>query len=63
MLGVLRTDFHWDCENSDVMRIIKIYIYIYKIVRMSRGSIKKKKRVNYGKGISSIEDSRKITGE
>ena len=31
-------------------------IYIYKIARMSQGSIKK--RVNYGKGISPIEDSR-----
>ena len=31
-------------------------IYIYKIARMSQGSIKKS--VNYGKGISPIEDSR-----
>ena len=48
---LLRTDFHWDCENRHVTRTIKKNIY--KIARMSQGLIKKKK-VNYGKGISPI---------
>ena len=37
---LLLTDFHWDCENRHVTRIIKKYIY--KTARMSQGSIKKK---------------------
>ena len=36
---LLRTDFHWDCENRHVTRIKNIYI---KFARMSQGSIKKK---------------------
>ena len=35
---LLRTDFHWNCENRHVTGIKE---YIYKIARMSQGSIKK----------------------
>ena len=36
---MLQTGFQWDCDNWHVTRIIKKYIY--KIARMSQGSIKK----------------------
>ena len=50
LLILLRTGFPWDCEDRHVTRII--IKNIYKIARMSQGSIKK--MVNYGKGISLI---------